>query len=276
MPARSLSPLESKLILHLEWKKQPTVMIDDAMNILGVSYDHARQILHRLARDRWLAPIRSGKYELIPAERGEYAFVDTNPLFLGSTLVESYYFSFATAAFFHGLSTQASFTVFIATTQDKPRRMLIRGKEYRLVLQPAHKFFAWSEVNAYGSLVNMAEPEKTILDSLDRPRYAGDIPEVATMLWRGKSSLDWRKLVEYAVRFRSQTLLQRLGYLVDLLQLPIAEETRKALLEKSAGKNKCYLGQTRRWKTGGEYDSAWRIVDNIPRRELLAEIEVVG
>jgi predicted transcriptional regulator of viral defense system len=276
MPTRSLSPLESKLILHLEWEKQPTVTIDDTMNILDVSYDHARQILHRLARDRWLAPIRSGRYELIPADRGEYAFVDTNSLFLGSTLVEPYYFSFATAAFFHGLSTQASFTVYIATTQDKPRRMVIRDKEYRLVLQPAHKFFAWSEVDAYGSSVNMADPEKTILDSLDRPEYAGDIPEVATMLWRGKSRLHWPKLVEYAIRFKTQTLLQRLGYLVDLLQLPMTEETRQALLAKSVGKNKCYLGRTRRWNTGGEYDSTWRIVDNIPRQELLAEIGVGG
>jgi predicted transcriptional regulator of viral defense system len=193
MTTRSLSTLESKLILHLEWERQPTVTIEQARQILGVSDDHARQILHRLARDRWLAQIRPGMYELIPAERGKYAFADTNPLFLGSTLVQPYYFSFATAAFFHGLSTQASFTVYIATTQDKPRRRLIRGREYRLVLQPAPKFFAWSELRAYGSLVNMADAEKTILDSLDHPEYAGDIPEIATMLWRGKSNLDWRK-----------------------------------------------------------------------------------
>jgi predicted transcriptional regulator of viral defense system len=276
MPTRSLSPLESKLILHLEWEKQPTITIHDVQEILDVSYDHARQLLHRLARDRWLAPIRSGLYELIPAERGEHAFVDTNPFFVGSTLVEPYYFSFATAAFFYGLSSQASFVVYIATTQNMTRQLLVRGKEYHLVLQPAHKFFGWSEVDAYGSLVNMAEPEKTILDSLDRPAYAGDIPEIAAMLWRGKSHLVWHQIVEYAVRFKSQTLLQRLGYLVDLLQVPISEESRNILLEKSAGKNKCYLGQLRRWKTGGEYDSTWRIVDNIPRKELLVEIEVAG
>ncbi len=26
----------------------------------------------------------------------------------------------------------------------------------------------------------------------------------------------------------------------------------------------------------GEYDATWRVVDNIPRQELLAEIEVLG
>ena len=87
MVNRALSSLESKLILRLEWDKQFVVTIDDTMQILGVSYDHARQILHRLARDRWLTAITPGKYELIPAERGEYAFADTNPLFIGSALV---------------------------------------------------------------------------------------------------------------------------------------------------------------------------------------------
>ena len=200
--ARSLSPLESKLILRLEWTKQPTVTIEEAMAILGRSYNHTRQILHRLARRKWLALITPGKYELIPAERGEHAFVDTNPLFIGSTLVEPYYFSFATAAFFHGLSTQASATVYIATTAGKRRRLIVRDKEYRLVVQPRHKFFGAVKVDAYGSQVMMAEPEKTIADCLDRQAYAGDIPEIAAMLWRGQGRLNWDRLAESAIRFR--------------------------------------------------------------------------
>ena len=158
---RSLSPLESRLILHLEWEKQPVVTIEETMAILGCSYDHTRQVLHRLAQRHWLARITPGTYELIPAERGEHAFPDTNPLFIGSTLVEPYYFSFATAAFFYGLSTQAAATVYIATTVRKGRRLLtVRGKAYRLVVQPAHKFFGAVEVDAYGNQVMMAEPEK--------------------------------------------------------------------------------------------------------------------
>jgi len=271
---RSLSSLESKLILHLEWEKQPVVTIGQAMAILDCSYDHTRQVLHRLARRHWLARITPGTYELIPAARGEHAFPDTNPLFIGSTLVEPYYFSFATAAFFYGLSTQAAATVYIATTVRKGQRLLtVRGKTYRLVVQPAHKFFGAVEVDAYGSRVMMAEPEKTIVDSLDRPAYAGDIPEIAAMLWRGRSQLDWNRLAEYALRVKSQALVQRLGYLADLLSLPVGTPVRDRLLS-GVGKSTPYLGRSGRWGTGGEYDATWRIVDNVPRRELLAEIEV--
>ena len=272
--SRSLSPLESKLIMHLEWEKQPVVTIEQAMDVLGCSYDHARQVLHRLARRRWLIPITPGTYELIPAERGEHAFPDTNPLFIGSTLVTPYYFSFATAAFFHGLSTQASATVYIATTARKKRRLLtVRGKTYRLVVQPEIKFFGAAEVDAYGSRVMMAEPEKTVVDSLDRPAYAGDVPEVAAMLWRGKGRLDWDRLADYGLRVRSQALVQRLGYLADLLQLPLEGPARTRLLD-TVGKSTPYLGRTGPWGTGGEYDATWHVVDNVPRQELLAEIEV--
>jgi predicted transcriptional regulator of viral defense system len=272
--SRSLSDLEAKLILHLEWEKQPVVTIDQAMAILGCSYDHARQVLHRLARRRWLAPLAAGKYELIPAERGEHAFADTNPLFIGSALVDPYYFSFATAAFFHGLSTQASATVYVATSLRTGRRLYpVRGKDYRLVFQPAIKFFGAVEVDAYGSRVNMAELEKTVVDALDRPEYAGDIPEIASMLRRGQGRLNWEKLAQYGLRFESQALVQRLGYLMDLLQVPVPKQTRELLLA-DVGQSTPYLGRTRRWGTGGAYDPTWRIVDNVPRQTLLSEIEV--
>jgi predicted transcriptional regulator of viral defense system len=272
---RTLSALESKLILHLEWEKQPVVTIEETMEILGCSYDHARQILHRLTRRQWLARITPGTYELIPAERGEHAFLDTNPLFIGSTLVEPYYFSFATAAFFHGLSTQSSATVYVATTVRKGRRLLtVRGKRYRLVVQPDHKFFGAVEVDAYGSRVMMARPEKTIVDALDQPSYAGDVPEIAAMLWQGRGQLDWDRLADDALRFRSQALVKRLGYLTDLLDVSLEPSVRERLLAGS-GKSTTYLGRTSQWDTGGDYDATWRVVDNVPRRELLAEIEVL-
>jgi len=272
--SRSLSALESKLIMHLEWQKQPVVTIKQAMHILDCSYDYTRQVLHRLANRRWLIPITPGTYELIPAERGEHAFPDTNPLFIGGALVTPYYFSFATAAFFHALSTQAAATVYIATTVRKKRRLLtVRGKAYRLVVQPAFKFFGAIEVDAYGSRVMMAEPEKTVVDCLDRPAYAGDVPEVAAMLWRGQSRLDWGLLANYAQRLRSQALVQRLGYLADLLELPLHIAVRERLLA-SVGKSTPYLGRPSHWGTGGRYDGLWHVVDNVPRQELLAEIEV--
>lgn len=270
--SRSLSNLESKLILHLEWEKQPVVTVDEVANILDISPTYARKVLQRLVRDKWLATIVPGKYELIPAERGEYAFSDTNPLFIGSHLVAPYYFSYATAAYFHGLTTQAPQIVYIATPDSKTRQLLVREKSYQIVRQPQHHFFGFGELNAFGSQVKMAEPEKTVLDALHRPIYAGDMPEIATLIWRGRNSFDWEQLGKYALRFNSQSLIQRLGYLIDVLAIS-AEAAFRATLLASIDNNICYLGQPTRWEKGGEFQKPWNVVDNIPHSILLAEIE---
>ena len=259
----------------MESKKQMVTTIAQVMAVLDCSYDHTRQVLHRLVRRGWLAPLTPGKYELIPAERGEHASPDTNPLFVGSTLVEPYYFSFATAAFFYGLSTQASATVYLATSARTRRRLYqVRGRNYRLVFQPSHKFFGAVEIDAYGSQVRMAKREKAVVDALDHPEHVGDVPEMAGMLWRGKGQLNWDQLAEYSLRFESQALVQRLGYLIDLLRLPVPEQARELLLN-AVGKSTPYLGRPGLWGTGGKYDATWRIVDNVPHRELVAEIEIV-
>ncbi len=93
------------------------------------------------------------------------------------------------------------------------------------------------------------------------------------MLWRGKVRLDWERLADYAARIRSQALVQRLGYLIDLFSLPVQGATRDRLLA-GVGKSTPYLGRPGQWGTGGDYDATWHIVDNVPRQELLSEIEV--
>ncbi len=59
-----------------------------------------------------------------------------------------------------------------------------------------------------------------------------------------------------------------------LLHLPLEAPVRDRLLA-DAGKSTPYLGRPGRWGIGGAYDAAWRIVDNVPRQELMAKIQVV-
>jgi len=270
---RSLSPLESKLILFLEWEKKPFLTTKQAMDILFISPDYIRVVLHRLVQKGWLAPVVPGVYEYIPAERGEAAFVDTNPLALGSVLVEPYAFSFATAAYFYGLSTQASTIVYLETPKGKTRDITARGKKYRVIALPEHLFFAVVEVNAYGSKVQMVDVEKCILDSIAHPEAVGDIPEIAAMIFQGKASISSSKLVDYAIRFNSQSLIQRLGFLLDFLKVEIPQEKREQLLAH-VRKNFCYLGRPGKWGQDGKHNATWQVVGNIPETELWAEIKI--
>ena len=63
------------------------------------------------------------------------------------------------------------------------------------------------------------------------------------MLWRGRSQLDWNRLADYALRVRSQALVQRLGYLADAIGQPVETSVRDRLLA-GIGKNTPYLSWT--------------------------------
>jgi len=121
-----------------------------------------------------------------------------------------------------------------------------------------------------------AEPEKSLVDSFDKPKYAGGIEQLARIAWRGLPRVNEEKLVKYAVRMDSHALIQRLGFIIHFL----AEEELvkplpldlKNLLLKHVGKTAIYLDPRRPKK--GEYSREWRMINNVPRSQLLSEIEI--
>ena len=93
MAVRTLSDLESKLIMELEWQEKKLFTLQDVMDILDCSYAHARKLAHQLEKKRWLDRLEPGKYQFIPASRGSEAVPDMNPLLAGSVLIAPYYLS---------------------------------------------------------------------------------------------------------------------------------------------------------------------------------------
>ena len=272
MALRTLSDLESKLVMELEWQEKQLVTLRDVMNILGCSYGHARKLAHQLEKKRWLDRLAPGKYQFIPASRGSQAVPDMNPLLAGSALVEPYYFSYARANHFYGFSPQVPTTVYLATTKIK-RPTEIRGVEYRFVSLEPSKFFGYHKTKVYTAEVMMAEPEKSAVDSLDKMSYAGGIAEVARVVQVARQRVDLHKLADYALRMGSHALVQRLGYLLEALGDPLLPEVADRLLV-GVGRSKTYLGPTSRWGTGGKYNARWQVVVNVPTQQLLGEIRI--
>jgi len=128
----------------------------------------------------------------------------------------------------------------------------------------------------------MAEPEKAIVDSVDKVTYAGGIAEVAKVIHSarnklvhgGEDGLELTRLVDYALRMRSQALIARLGYLLETLEVPLPTQQQKKLLS-GITKSETYLGSLRRWGKEGCYNKKWQIVINVPKEKLFAEIRIV-
>jgi predicted transcriptional regulator of viral defense system len=273
---RRLSPEEAKLVAMWEAEKKTIIRAKDVQDTLRCSADYTYVLLHNLEQKHWLERISTGLYQFVPAAYGYPEKIPpVNSFVIGAALIKPYYFSYYTANSHYGFTTQMPFTLFIATTKKKPK-VEWQSVTFKFVTLSKRKFFGYRLEKAFDAEVCMAEPEKAIVDSFDKPHYAGGVEQLARITWRGLAKVDKAKLVEYAVRMRSHALVQRLGFVVDSLSKeglvqPLASDLRRLLL-KNVGNAPIYL-DAKRLKTGS-FSNDWRVVDNVPREQLLSEIEV--
>jgi len=273
---RKLSPEEARLVAKWEAEKRTTIRASDVQHALNCTLDYAYLLLHNLERKQWLERVQTGLYQFIPARYGYPERVPpVNAFIVGAAFVKPYYFSYYTSNSHYGFTTQMPFTLFIATTVKKPD-VEWADNTFKFVTLSKRKLFGYRLERVFDVEVNMADPEKSLVDSFDKPRYAGGIEQLVRISWRGLPRVDEKKLVDYALKMGSHSLVQRLGFIIDFLvkeelTAPFPDEMRSALL-RCVGKTTIYL-DARRPKSG-VFSREWRIVNNVSKEQLLSEIEV--
>ena len=271
-----LSPEEARLVAKWESEKKTTIRASDVQEALNCTVEYAYYLLHNLERKHWLERITRGLYQFIPLSYGYPERIPpSNSFIIGAALIKPYYFSYYTSNSHYGFTTQMPFTMFIATTKKKPD-IEWASSAFKFITLSKRKFFGYRREKVFDTEVNIAEPEKSLVDSFDKPRYAGGIEQLARITWRGLPRVKKEKLLKYAIRMKSHALIQRLGFTIDFL---VKEELLKPLspnlkhmMLRHVGKTVIYL-DSRRPKTG-EFSKEWRIISNVPRKQLLSEIEI--
>jgi predicted transcriptional regulator of viral defense system len=276
LKTRSLSPEEARLVARWEAEKKTMIRAMDVQSALHCSPDYAYFLLHNLERKKWLERIKTGIYQFVPAAYGYPEKIPpANALVVGAAFIEPYYFSYYTSNSHYGFTTQMPFTLFIATTKKKAN-VEWQGVTFKFVTLARRKFFGYRLEKVFDAEVYIAESEKSLVDSFDKPHYAGGIEQLARIIWRGLGKIDQKKLGDYALRMKSHALIQRLGFVIDFLAIeglvsPLSSDHRAVLLEH-VGNTPIYL-DPRRPKTG-VFSRGWNIVNNVSRDQLLSEIEV--
>ena len=112
----------------------------------------------------------------------------------------------------------------------------------------------------------MSDRERTILDGLRQPEYAGGIPEVARALWMSRSELKLDRLLDYAHRLRSGALTRRLGFLLEIYKVapPVKLERLRRELTATYDRLDPSLPKS------GRFEARWRLQLNIDKSELEA------
>jgi len=267
---RTLGPNEAKVVLSLRERNSEVVRATDIIGILG-SEPTARKVVRNLVRKGWLSRLVGGRYMFLPPEHGPENLGENNVLALAGAVIDPSYVGWWAAASFHGLTTQKPMSIAVAVLRQVPART-IEGADIRFVTLTRRKFFGFARYDVYGRQVALSTPAKTVVDCIDRPELAGGPAEVSRIVYGAMTSVDPHELAATALQMKSTALLQRLGFLADLVGWKLPEDVRNQLRSAIAKSARSTFGRGERREHDIGYVANWGLFVNASRRDLLADV----
>lgn len=244
--------------------------VAEAAKLMATDNKTVTKLVHRLAKKRKIFRIEKGKYFLIPPEAWKTGKYTEEGVIIASQLVKPYYLSYLTALSFYGWTEKPSKTIYVATTKLK-RPLSFQGITIKFVRLRSDRFFGFTEQWIGNQKVAVADKEKTIVDCLDQPRYAGEIVEVAKGLWNGRNEIDFIKLIEYAKSINRGAIVKRFAYLMDILGI-LQPEMRKVLM-KHINQTLIVLDPSQN-ETSMSVNKEWKIRVNVKPADLRKRTDV--
>jgi predicted transcriptional regulator of viral defense system len=267
---RTLGPNEAKVVLSLREQNREIVRTADIIAILE-SEPAARKVIRNLLRKGWLSRLVGGRYMFLPPEHGPENLGENNVLALASAVVDPSYVGWWAAASFHGLTTQKPTSITVAVLRQVPART-VEGTDIRFVTVAKRKFFGITRYDVYGRQVALSTPAKTVVDCADRPDLAGGPAEVSRIVYGAVTSVDAHELADAALQMKSTALLQRLGFLADLVGWKLPEHVRGQFRLAIAKSARSTFGRDHRQEHDIGYVGDWGLIVNATRDDLLADV----
>ena len=235
-----------------------TFTVSEVVKKLKIPREVLWVLLFRLEKQGRIERIEKGKYMIIPlgAEKGKYTL---NEFTLGSIAVDPCIIAYWSALHHHGLTEQIPLTIFIQTTSRKKKQNLkIFGIPYKIIRIKPEKIFGTEKLWLDETEVLITNKEKTIIDCLDKPKYAGGIIEVAKALQ--EKSIDLEKIKDYTIKLNNSAVTRRLGYLCDKLEIPIKLDRNK--IKKYLKKVRNYIPLDPTMPHRGHKNTKWQVIVN--------------
>jgi predicted transcriptional regulator of viral defense system len=259
-----LSRSESLLLAALSEKGKNIFKIEDIMVELKCSYEYAKVLANNLTKKKWVIVLKRGIYLIVPLSAGVKSRYTEHEFVIASHLASPYYISYWSALNFYGFTEQTPFTVFVATPKRIKSREVMNNK-YKFITLSRRKFFGFEPTVVSTYKINISDREKTLADALDHPEYCGGMVEVAKSLWNSRKEVSIEKFIVYAERMGNATIIKRLGYLVESLDVDFDLK----VLSKLRGM--ISLGMSAFDSTlpkKGRYNSRWNLLLNVSEETL--------
>lgn len=198
----------------------------EAIEALDCSSQSFINSANRLAKDKELALVRGRFYIIIPPQHFSLGclpadwFIDD----LMRYLRQPYYIGLLSAATYYGATHQQP-QRFQVVTNKQTRSISIGNITVDFVVKKIISNIGINQMNSYTGRINLSTPELTMIDICDYPNHAGYIHNMAQVIADLVDSVNKNMFSELLQKLKIKTtVLQRLGYLLDLTQNNVLSE----------------------------------------------------
>ena len=215
--------------------------------LLEISIGQTYDIIQRLKNSEVIIEVENGKYMVTGYDKKR---ILSNPFYIATNIVVPSYISYWSVLNYYGFTEQVPKFILVATSKQK-KEMHFKNYIFKYVQIKRDKLYGYKKelIDEFPTFI--AEPEKALIDGIDLPNYAGGINEISKIIDNSLDSIDKRKLVEYAIRFPSKSMISRLGYLFDMKGIELKG------LQKSKSKSFVLLNPKK--KKSNKWNKKWKI-----------------
>lgn len=229
-----------------------------------------RELLSDMTKRGLLMRLKEGIYHIIPYEANAETFMPDWHLVAEHIVNDAqHYIAYYSALQIHNLITQPSLKEqIVVSKQLRPSEIIIKEVPFQLIYHNEKHFFGAKKmwIDSFHKVL-CSDLEKTFIDCLFKPDYAGGIVEIAKAIYISKDKIKYNTLLDYAMRFGSQAVIKRLGFLLELLEIQ-----NNIIDELQQQKTTSYIVLDTELPKKGTYNKRWSILQNLETATIKSAI----
>ncbi|MBU3714158.1 MAG: transcriptional regulator, partial [Ferruginibacter sp.] len=229
-----------------------------------------RELLSDMTKRGLLMRVKEGVYYIIPYEQNAKTFMPDWHLIAEHLVNDAqYYIGYYSALQVHNLISQPSLKEqIVVSKQVRPSEIKIKEVPFQFIYHNEKHFFGSKKIwiDSFNK-VQCSDLEKTFIDCLFKPEYAGGIVEVAKAIYVSKDKIKYERLLDYARKFDSQAVIKRLGFILELLDI-----NTKIIEDLHQMKTASYVVLDTELPKTGKRISRWSIQQNLETETIKSAI----
>lgn len=271
MNSKNISSQSSDLLKYFNNTGQQCFEISEVKKILVDANDGAvKKLLSDMTKRGLLMRLKKGLYYLIPYEQNAETFMPDWHLVAEHLVNDAkHYIGYYSALQIHNLITQPSLKEqIVVSKQIRPSEIKIKEVPFQFIYHNEKHFFGSKKIwiDSFNKVM-CSDLEKTFIDCLFKPDYAGGIVEVARAIYTSKDKIKYETLLEYAKKFDSQAVIKRLGFILEIFEI-----NSKIIQELQLMKTASYVVLDTELPKTGKRISRWSIQQNLETETIKSAI----